>query len=365
MIDRKEPHKLYSHLYVFVCNIPDEQYATSMEKDILAGLKAKWAAANDDPKCERLHIIYLEEGDQPHHPKFTVLNHVDRMSKIYIVGHCAPGANSMYSDDLYVNHGRKNKKYAKFSFVDLVRILMLNIDDQEIVVPDKQLAYLPLMSKSRKLKIHLLACNTATDDKTIFGTVKKPSFASKFAYCAHNAFNATLVCDIIGIDGWLIPVGTKPDLINAVQYILGSNTFEPGFHRRYMQTPYARGNFNFNFFTYLPEHKPDYRYKVLIAPSPQTSAQQVAQQDIKHIKLGVHDANNRAIEQNNGERTLQLIQHILRMEGLSHLHVEAENTRNAIRTGNIKNSDIVKAHHHFMHEMNDYFNPKASQKFKP
>jgi len=365
MINRKRSHKLYSQLYVLVCNIPDERYANAAEKNILAGMKAKWAAANDDPQCERLHIIYLQEGDQPHHPKFAVLNNVDRMAKIYIVGHCAPGANSIYSDDVYARHGRKNEKYAKFSFVDLVRILMLNIDNQEIVVPDKQLAYQPLMSKSRKLKIHLLACNTATDDKTILGNVKKTSFASKFAYWAHNAFNATLVCDIIAVDGFLIPVGTKPDLINALQYILGSNAFEPGFHRRYMQTPYSRGNFSFNFFNYLPEHKPDFRYKVLFAPSPHTSALQVVQQDIQHIKLDIHDADNRAIEQNNGERTLQLIQHILRMDELSHLHTEAEKTRNGIRTGNINNADIVKAHHHLIHEMNDYFNPKASRKLAP
>jgi len=360
MIARKRNASEYTNLFILVCNIPDERYATRVEKKILNGIKTKWIVEHDDPRCERLHIIYLQKGDQTDNPKFAPLNNADRKSKIYIVGHCAPGADAIRSNEIYIDEEDSKKKVScQFTFVDLACILMRNISNTEIRV-DRDEGFHHLMSKSRKLKVCLMGCYTATDEKSITGTVIEQSFASKFTESMHNGFNTLFICDVVGVTGLMIPFGTKPDLANYLKYIFGSSAYEPGFHKRHMQYPYIKGNFSFNLFSYASQHKPDDNYKIRFVPSPNTTAKDVLDQDIRYIELGLLNGKNHAIEQDNGERTLQLINYILNNKDLNDMHKHATLILYGIRTGRISNDELIHEFSELMAKLNDHFKPSAA-----
>jgi hypothetical protein len=357
MIERRPKNK-YSSQFILVCNIPEEKLANPSARKIIHGIRTKWSQQNDDPECKRLHIIYLADGDTPENPKFAVLNNADRMSRVYIVGHCAPGSEYIYSDNIYIDKKDKNKTIrCKFSFVDLARILLLNISNPEIRV-DRDEGFHLLMAKSRKLKICLMGCDTALDVKTITGTIISKSFSSLFIEALHNTFNMLFVCDVVGVSGYMLPIAAKPDFFNYLKYVLDLD-YEPGFHKRYMHLPYHKGNINLSVFNFEIAHKPVDEYKIVFVPSPRTTATDVIEQDIKYIELDRKEAKYRDIEQENGEIVLGMVNHILNNKRLYALHKDASLILHGIVTGRISNEQLIQSFDVLMEKLNNQFAPPS------
>lgn len=345
MIDRKpkKDRTHYTNLIIFVCNISDEKYLNPKEAKIVRALKDKWRITQDDPSCERVHIIYLSKSDLPGSAKFAPLKQVCRYSKIYVVGHSKAGADEISSDMFLAKD--KSVYRDKFSYADIGILLLKAIEDSEVVIDRQTIKNVgdihPIVSTNRKLKISFKACETAVADQSITGKIIEKSFVEKFASFVYNEFSHILVCDITGTNSIMAPIATTPEMDNVLKFIFDKDT-DTGFHVRYLRLPYQHGQFNLDISSWGFSHKPGRDYKVMYVPRDGTTLDDVLAGNICFIRLDVPQANLRSQIQQQGENALLLTKYILANEYLAPLHNFSAILRFGLLSGSYNKNKIRK-----------------------
>lgn len=345
MHERSEIEK-YSHSFVIICNFPGEEYAGKVEKKILQGFVDKWKSVHHDPEAERIHFIYLHKNDSASMSKFQVLQLADHRSRIYIIGHCKPGADAIRSDAIYpVRNGKiKKKMYAQheFSYVDIGMILLHNITNPEVLLSRESTQdYFSLYSMNQRLRICVPSCFSGVDLTDKQGKVVEASFAFKLMnFLVNGSDSKMLKCDIVASRGFVNPVPAHPSLSKFISFVLDSesrlSSQQSGFHKRYTLVK------NYESMTLFPRHKPDVDYKWTFIISPEAGYAEFTSGRIRISALSKKDGANRHIQQVRSEFMLNHVNSINDSEYPEEQVLLAENIKTAITTGVFLHSHVEK-----------------------
>lgn len=293
----QKDHTEYSQFIILVCNIPDEEYASTQEKAIINGIKHKWKRDQNDPEGERIHIIYMHPDDPSDSEKFKPLKLADNLSKIYITGHCKAGADVIQSDagiynENYPGYDAENEQVG-FGSRHITNILAENLSKQTMENPQ---------SLNRRLRICVPSCHSGVNQRKDNGEVEK-AFSYKLA---EKLFENGVKCDVVGYRGYVVPVPSEPDIYDFVNFMQEKEISQPGFHKRHFL---VEGH---KLFTSIPSHQPNVNYKQEYIISPKTTEEDIQNNEVKIAILPANKANERLKLQTEAQGALDLSDKIIK-----------------------------------------------------
>jgi hypothetical protein len=309
--------------------------ANAWEREIIRGMRNKWCRNHADPRAERFHLIFWHPNDEVEDEKFAPLRRLDRQSKLYIIGHSAKGADSIYSDPIYLSEGETKPAKRGLTATYLAQLLYFCLRDSDAALwLDPTSPY--LSQQRRRLKICVPACYSAAG-KYDAGKRWQAPFIERLMYCLINDFSKVLCCDVQGALGIVVPMPGRAG--SAIAHWLARDVTgagASGFHKRHIVG-----------MGIWPSHKPsrDYKRMVVLDTSRLLRKQLAGERTFSVKTLSERERYRRTDEQGLAEVACEMASLILAVERLSlSVRQQAGFLLHAIKTGALSCSDLERYH---------------------
>lgn len=244
----------YDRCVFLVFNCQNEYWLNKTEELLLEATINKWKQHQDDPKGERIHIIFVNPRDFApverdnksellrRDRKYSSLTQLTSKSHLYLIGHHEINDNRLEVSDDGCN-GEIPDKYEYFDVDEIAALLTKYLRHPSI----QKHRELPLTAPKDsiledRLKISIAMCNTAVGLLKNGERKVENSFAYQMAMRLYNQHPLFYVdCVVAGTKAWMYPLPGAPSLskllkllVADVATIVNDDFYRETTHKRYM-----------------------------------------------------------------------------------------------------------------------------------
>lgn len=299
-MQRNHPiNRKYDRCVFLVFNCKDNAALNQTERLLLDATINKWKQNQDDPKGERIKIIFVNpndfapvnENDKPEldrrNRKYGPLTQLTSKSHLYLIGHHEINDNRLEISDDGSNNATP-ETYEYFDIDEVCALLIKYLRHASIRFHRELLLSAPTDSiLDQRLKISVAMCNTAVGLLVNGSRSVENSFAYQMANRLYNQHPTLYIdCAVSGLKAWVYPIPGEPNLTKLAKLFI-ANTESILADEHYKTSSHKRFSPNLSFFGkvyQMPILMQGYNgyYRMYFAPSAKNT-----QEDIKKRQVTI------------------------------------------------------------------------------